>query len=65
MKDYELYAVVYAIKRNGKRMEKLASIPSMYARREKARGYVVAESQRQHIKLKPDDVSLCVVRVVG
>lgn len=55
--------VYYAIRANEKRMEKIASAPRLArhcnersAMVEKAEAFVVAESQKQHIKLCEEDV---------
>lgn len=41
---------------NKKRMAKIASLPTREKRREKARGYVVAEAQRKHVRLSEDEI---------
>lgn len=62
--EWDWISVVREIEGNEKRMAKLAAL-TIRARREKARGYVVAEAQKMGIRLSEDDIIRAAVRLAG
>ncbi len=57
--------IVKKIRNNSKRMSKLASIPSHFERRKKARAFVVAECAAQKLKLDETDISSATIAIAG
>lgn len=65
MYNNDVYMIVNAIKANEKRMAKLNTIPRIHNKRNKAKGYVVAECQAQKIKLNEDDLCMAAILISG
>lgn len=59
------YTIAMRIKRNRKRMEKLASIQNIFNRRIKARNYVVSECRLLKVKLSEAQIVKATVNVVN
>lgn len=63
MQNANVDLVVMYITNNAKRMKKLSDLSSMYDRRKKTRGFVVAEAQAQHVRLNEDEIASAVCAV--
>lgn len=59
-----MYEVINNIIRNGKRMDKLASLPGS-ARRDKAKAFVIGEAAALHIRLTEEEIRKATAKIVA